>query len=226
MIKITVWALPHTKWRHCMEIITRNEKILYIGIDVHKDTYSLCCFDFFRNEISDEMTIKTTTKAVIKYLEAIKKKHREEILFACGYEAGPRGYGLCRGLQKAGYGCIVMAPTTMSNPDGKKRVKTDRIDARAIARILAYKSYSQVHLPSEEMEALKEYTRARDAKKRMFKKAKQELYFFRIGFFEFHYFKEVFFLFFIFLVFMIKKITKKNNLIKTIQISLCYGQRN
>ena len=32
MIKITVWALPHTKWRHYMEIITRNEKILYIGI--------------------------------------------------------------------------------------------------------------------------------------------------------------------------------------------------
>ena len=176
--------------------------------------------------LSDEMTVKATTKAVIKYLEAIKKKHKEEILFACGYEAGPTGYGLCRGLQKAGYGCVVMAPTTMSNPDGKRRVKTDIIDARAIARILAYKSYSQVHLPSEEMEALKEYTRARDTKKRMFKKAKQDLYFFRIGFFEFHYFKEVFFLFFIFLVFMIKKITKKNNLIKTIQISLCYGQRN
>ena len=135
-----------------MEIITRNEKILYIGIDVHKDTYSLCCFDFFRNEISDEMTVKATTKAVIKYLEAIKKKHREEILFACGYEAGPTGYRLCRGLQKAGFGCAVMAPTTMSNPDGKKRVKTGRIDARAIARILAYKSYSQVHLPGEEME--------------------------------------------------------------------------
>ena len=63
----------------------------------------------------------------------------------------------------------------MSNPDGKKRVKTDRIDARVIARILAYKSYSQVHIPGEEIEALKEYTRARDAKKRMFKKAKQEL---------------------------------------------------
>ena len=58
-----------------MEIITRNEKILYIGIDVHKDTYSLCSFDFHKNELSDEMTIKATTKAVIKYLEAIKKKH-------------------------------------------------------------------------------------------------------------------------------------------------------
>ena len=77
MIKITVWTLPHTKWRHYMEIITRNEKILYIGIDVHNDTYSLCSFDFHKNELSDEMTIKATTKAVIKYLEAIKKKHRE-----------------------------------------------------------------------------------------------------------------------------------------------------
>ena len=158
-----------------MKIITRNEKNLYVGIDVHKDTYSLCCFDFQRNELSDEITIRTTTKGVIKYPEAIRKKHREEVLFACGYEAGPTGYGLCRGLQKAGYGCVVMAPTTMSNPDGKRRIKTDRIDARAISRILAYKSYSQVHLPSEEIEALKEYTRARYAKKRMLKKAKQEL---------------------------------------------------
>ena len=158
-----------------MKIITQNEKNLYVGIDVHKDTYSLCCFDFQRNELSDEITIRATTKGVIKYLEAIRKKHREEVLFACGYEAGPTGYGLCRGLQKAGYGCVVMAPTTMSNPDGERRIKTDRIDARAISRILAYKSYSQVHLPSEEIEALKEYTRARYAKKRMLKKAKQEL---------------------------------------------------
>lgn len=158
-----------------MEIITRNEKILHIGIDVHKDTYSLCCFDFYRNELSDEIKIRATAKGVIKYLESIRKKHKEEVLFACGYEAGPTGYGLCRQLQKAGYACVVMAPTTMSNPDGKRRVKTDRIDARAIARILAYKSYSQVQLPGEEIEALKEYTRARDSKKRMLKKAKQEL---------------------------------------------------
>ena len=58
-----------------MEIITRNEKILYIGIDVHKDTYSLCSLDFHKNELSDEMTIKATTKSVAKYLEAIKRKH-------------------------------------------------------------------------------------------------------------------------------------------------------
>ena len=61
-----------------MEIITQNEKILHIGIDVHKDTFSLCCFDFQKNELSDEMTIKATMKAVIKYLEAIKKSTRKK----------------------------------------------------------------------------------------------------------------------------------------------------
>ncbi|UTY25062.1 hypothetical protein [Treponema denticola] len=34
-----------------MESIAQNEKILYIGIDVHKDTYALCCFDFQKNGI-------------------------------------------------------------------------------------------------------------------------------------------------------------------------------
>ena len=55
-----------------MEIITQNEKILYIGIDVHKDTYSLCCFDFFRNELSDEMTVKATKRI------RTKMRHLEE----------------------------------------------------------------------------------------------------------------------------------------------------
>lgn len=100
-------------------------KLTSMGITSYK-VYSLCCFDFFRNELSDEMTVKATTKSVVKYLEAIKRNHREEILFACGYEAGPAGYGLCRGLQKAGFGCAVMAPTTMSNPDGKKRQNISR----------------------------------------------------------------------------------------------------
>ena len=34
-----------------MESIAQNEKILYIGIDVHKYTYALCCFDFQKNGI-------------------------------------------------------------------------------------------------------------------------------------------------------------------------------
>ena len=106
-----------------MEIITRNEKILYIGIDVHKDIYSLCCFDFQKNELSDEMTIRTTTKAVIKYLEAIKKKHKEEILFICGYEDKANRLRSLPRITKGWLWLRVIAPITMSNPDVKTKVK-------------------------------------------------------------------------------------------------------
>ena len=75
---------------HFVQLLHFKEKVLYIGLDVHKDTYALCCFDFQRNELSDEMTVKaTTTKAVIKYLEALKKKHKEEILFVSMKQARP-----------------------------------------------------------------------------------------------------------------------------------------
>ena len=67
-----------------MEIITRNEKILYIGIDVHKDTYSLCCFDFFRNGLSDEMTIKATRKKF--YLLVVMKQAQLDMVFAADYK--------------------------------------------------------------------------------------------------------------------------------------------
>lgn len=169
-------ALPHAKRRHNMEIITQNEKILHIGMDVHKDTISLCSFDFQQNRLGDEFKTKATAKHVVKYLNSLRRKYGDDVFFACGYEAGPTGYGLCRALQNAGFGCVVMAPSTMANPDGKKKVKTDRIDARAIARILAYKAYSPVHLPSEEMVSLKEYVNTRDAKVELLKRAKQQLF--------------------------------------------------
>ena len=66
-----------------MEIITRNEKSLYIGIDVHKDTYSLCSFDFHKNELSDEMTIKATRKKF--YLLVVMKQAQLDMVFAADY---------------------------------------------------------------------------------------------------------------------------------------------
>ena len=49
-----------------------------------------------------------------------------EVLRVC-YEAGPTGFGLCRGLRKAGIDCIVVAPSLVPSKSGDK-VKTDRRD--------------------------------------------------------------------------------------------------
>ena len=51
------------------------------------------------------------------------------------YEAGPTGYGLCRALKAAGIDCVVVAPSKTPVRSGE-RVKTDRRDARKLARFL------------------------------------------------------------------------------------------
>nr|WP_238385761.1 hypothetical protein [Streptococcus sp. S784/96/1] len=47
-----------------------------------------------------------------------------------------------------------MAPTTMMI-EGRRRVKTDKKDAATIAKALAFRSYSPVHIPSAEDEQVK-----------------------------------------------------------------------
>ena len=71
--------------------------------------------------------------------------------------------------------CIILAPTTMSKPTGKKKVKTDKRDAALIARCLAHHDYSPVHIPTEQDEQVKEYIRMRQDHKLALKKIKQQI---------------------------------------------------
>ena len=156
-----------------MNILNENTKIIYCGFDVHKDTNSACCFDPQKQEYSGQTKFKATYKNTVSYLQKMKKIHGEDVFIVAGYEAGPTGFGLCREIQKAGFACAVIAPTTIRKSNSK--VKTDTKDARLLAETLAYHTYSQVQLPDEKVEAMKEYTRARNSKKSKLKKAKQEL---------------------------------------------------
>jgi len=51
------------------------------------------------------------------------------------YEAGPTGFVLYRHLQKMGIDCLIVAPSKMPVPGGKRQ-KTDRRDAELLARLL------------------------------------------------------------------------------------------
>ena len=88
------------------------ESILYVGMDVHKDTYSVCTYDSKSDKYIYEHKMKACSKNVINYLKTIKEK-MGDVLFICGYEAGPTGFGLYRDLQKEGIACVVMAPTSL-----------------------------------------------------------------------------------------------------------------
>ncbi|MGE0075880.1 MAG: IS110 family transposase [Sphaerochaetaceae bacterium] len=147
--------------------------VIHIGIDVHKETYSLSSFCFSTNKVFGQGRIASKSGLVIKYVERLREEQGEcEVL--CGYEAGPTGYGLYRDLERAGIPCVVMAPTTLPKAAGN-RVKNDRLDAQELARHLAWGTYSAVHVPTPQDEAVKNFTRLRSTRKEALKKAKQNL---------------------------------------------------
>ena len=99
----------------------------------------------------------------------------DDAMFICGYEAGCLGFTLYHQLTSHNVKCIILAPTTMPKPSGKKKVKTDKRDAALIARCLAHHDYSPVHIPTDQDEQVKEYIRMRQDHKLALKKVKQQI---------------------------------------------------
>jgi transposase len=80
---------------------------------------------------------------------------------AVTYEAGPTGFGLARFLTAQGIDTLVAAPSKLQRPSGD-RVKTDRRDARHLARLLHLGEIVAVTVPSVEREAARDLVRARE----------------------------------------------------------------
>jgi len=148
--------------------------ILYIGIDVHKESYTIGSYRTRDDEVKFVQKIKADYKMVLKYLEQLRRHYGEDTEFMCGYEAGPLGYRLYHELNNRGVICVIMAPHTLGVTNNN-RVKTDKNDARNIARSLAFRLYSEVHVPTAEDEEIKEYIRMRDDMNNNLKKTKQQI---------------------------------------------------
>ena len=78
-------------------------------------------------------TIGTRQCDIDKLLRKRQSKGKQLVFV---YEAGPCGYWLYRSLTKKGYVCWVVAPSLIPKRAGD-RVKTDRRDARQLARLCA-----------------------------------------------------------------------------------------
>jgi len=148
--------------------------IVYVGMDVHKESYTVCCYSFDKDEVLYKQKLPADYKLILKYLEQFRKRFTDEIEFVCGYEAGCLGYSLYHQLTDHGVKCIILAPTTMAITN-TNRVKTDKRDAGNIARCLAFHTYSEVHVPTDEDNSIKEFIRMRDDQKINLKKTKQQI---------------------------------------------------
>lgn len=148
--------------------------IVYVGMDVHKESYTLCCYSYDTDKVEYKQTVPADYKLILKYMEQVRKRYEGEVSFICGYEAGCLGYSLYHQLKDHKVDCKILAPTTMAITN-TSHVKTDKRDAANIARCLAFHTYSEVYVPDDEDNAVKEYIRMRDDQKQMLKKIKQQI---------------------------------------------------
>lgn len=148
-------------------------------MDVHSNSFSLCALEslFGENDrILAEVKVPAESRYIVQFIENLKKKLGSSSKYSieCGYEAGCLGYSLYHQLTAKDVKCVILAPTTMLTPKGK-RVKTDKRDAYLIAQCLANGGYHAVHIPTEEDNETKEYIRMRDDAVEARKKVTQQI---------------------------------------------------
>ena len=148
--------------------------IVYVGMDVHKESYTLCCYCYDTDKVEYRQTIPSDYRLILKYMERVRNRYEGVVSFVCGYEAGCLGYSLYHQLKEHEVDCKILAPTTMAITN-TNHVKTDRKDAANIARCLAFHTYSEVYVPDENDDQVKEYIRMRDDQKLALKKVKQQI---------------------------------------------------
>jgi hypothetical protein len=105
-----------------------SNKTVYIGIDVHKDSWHVTA----RTEGEEIFNgrIPASYNSLMKLLERFKDCRLKVI-----YEAGPCGFSLHDKLMEDGIDTIVVPPSLIPIESGN-RVKTDKRDSRKLARLL------------------------------------------------------------------------------------------
>jgi transposase len=132
---------------------------LYVGLDVHKESIAVAYVAQDHGaEVTYLGTIGTRQCDIDNLIRKMQSKAKH-LFFV--YEAGPCGYWLYRYLTRKGYTCWVVAPSLIPKKSGD-RVKTDRRDAVALARLMRSGDLTPVYVPSVEDEAMRDLSRARE----------------------------------------------------------------
>jgi len=137
------------------EIISYRGKKVYVGIDVHKKTYSvtlICGTDVVARD-----TMQASPDGLGRYL---KKRFLGAQIFSV-YEAGFSGFGLHRKLVELGIRTIVINAASLQTAANDK-VKTDKRDSKKLAEQLKDGRLKGIYIPSTTEELKRVLTRTRE----------------------------------------------------------------
>lgn len=131
------------------------DNLTHVGLDVHLQSTAVAVLRPGDRE-PDHRVIATTPEAFRKLFTRVGKRG----VVAC-YEAGPCGYGPFRILTSLGVACEVIAPGLIPRRPGH-HVKTDRLDARNLARLHRAGELTAIRVPSPSEEAIRDLIRVRE----------------------------------------------------------------
>ena len=133
--------------------------VYHVGLDVHAADFTAAIAEPGRGEIRELGTFTSDLHALEKLMQRLKKAHAGAVLHVA-YEAGPTGFVFARRLAQLGIGCTVAAPSLMPQRPGE-RIKTDRRDAKKIARLSRAGELVACYVPDASDEAIRDLCRAR-----------------------------------------------------------------
>ena len=137
------------------------KNLLYIGLDVHKDSIAIAVAEPGRDgEIRSLGKMSNSLHAVEKLIARLRKQYGKDVELHFCYEAGPCGFVLVRRLLQLGHDCIVVAPSKLARQSGDK-VKTDKRDAEKLARAHRAGDLVPIYIPEATDEAIRDLCRAR-----------------------------------------------------------------
>jgi transposase len=147
--------------------------VIFIGLDVHNDSIAVSIAPSDSTEVRRYGIIGGEHDDVLKPVKKLQAAHPGASLPFC-YEAGPRGFALCRCLRSHGLDCILVCPSKVPRKPGE-RVKTDRRDADQLARLFRAGELTGLYVPEPEDEAMRDLIRARFQVGQQQHRARQQL---------------------------------------------------
>jgi transposase len=115
---------------------------VFVGLDVHRRSWIVAI-------VTEQADFKTFTQPPeVKLLVSYLHRHFPNATYHCVYEAGYCGYWICDELRAHGIECIVINPADVPTTNKEKKHKTNKVDARKLARCLRNGELSPIYVPS------------------------------------------------------------------------------
>ena len=135
--------------------IRPREFSVFAGLDVDKTRIAATFTD--HEGVLASVQMAYSSQQLVNYL----RRHCSNQRVALAYEVGPTGFGLYDDLEAAGYRCLVVAPSMVPSPPGK-RVKTNRLDSMKLSMALRGGQLQSVHIPPGIYRELRHLVQLRD----------------------------------------------------------------